>query len=151
GDRYYASYWVPDPGDVERIMQDYFEVDPPRFSSEVTGRMRLAPEAMADSDPLTEAKRSLRIAVQSASEQPYVAQQMAQHLRERGFEQVYIVPDWPTAQAQTQIIAQRGDTRQAGILEETIGLGMVIASSTGDLTSDITIRVGQDWSARLDI
>lgn len=152
GDRYYASYWVPEPEDVERIMRDYFKVGRSgRFSPDVADRISLTPEAMADSEPVLEAKRSLRIAVQSASEQPYVAQQMAQHLREDGFERVYVVPDWPTAQAQTQIIAQRGDTRKATILEQAVGLGTVVASSTGDLTSDITIRVGEDWSTRLDI
>ncbi|MGB3613396.1 MAG: LCP family protein [Elainellaceae cyanobacterium] len=150
GDRYYASYWIPDAQDVNRVMKDYFQVTGSQRSQTMADRITLTPDAMADSAS-NQPKQSLRIAVQNASEHPYSAQQMAQHLREQGYEQVYIVPDWPTAQAQTQIIAQRGDVRRATLLERAVGLGTVVSTSTGDLTSDITIRVGQDWSTRLDV
>ncbi len=109
-DEYFASYWIPDTGDVSRIMQDYFEVTPSR-SRPLTDRLTRA-EAAGAPDGVS-LQQTMRIAVQNASESPYSAQQMAQHLRDQGFERVYIVPDWPTTQAQTQIIAQRGDVRGA--------------------------------------
>ena len=47
------------------------------------------------------------------------------------------------------MIAQRGDIDGAGFLEAVLGAGKVVADSTGDLDSDITIRVGDDWTEQL--
>ena len=44
------------------------------------------------------------------------------------------------------MIAQRGDLNGAGFLEAVLGTGKVVADSTGDVDSDITIRVGDDWT-----
>ena len=48
-------------------------------------------------------------------------------------------------QRRTEVIAQRGDLDSARILESVLGIGQVVADSTGDLESDITLRVGEDW------
>ena len=148
-DRYYASYWIPDAQDVSRIMRDYFQATGSQQPQSITERITQGPDGAGAAS--AQSNQGLRVAVQNASENPYSAQQMAQYLREQGYEQVYIVPDWPAPQAQTQIIAQRGDRQRAAALEEVIGLGTTLSASTGDLTSDVTIRVGQDWSTRMDI
>ncbi|MGF1514450.1 MAG: LCP family protein [Elainellaceae cyanobacterium] len=152
GDKYFASYWVPDVRDVSRVMKDYFQATaPPRLSRPMAERLTLAPARANTLPEGSSFQQTLRIAVQNASEEPYSARQMAQYLREQGFEQVYVISDSPTAQAQTQIIAQRGDVRGAVMLEQILGLGNVVSTSTGDLRSDLTIRVGRDWSSSLDI
>lgn len=65
--------------------------------------------------------------------------------QKKNFQNVYIVPDWPDRLRQTQIIVQQGDQEAATLLKKVLGLGKVEASSTGDLESDLTIRIGEDW------
>lgn len=131
---YIASYWVLNPLEVEQVMRDFFEV----------GAYH---EVSLDSQSLSD----LRIAVQNATGYPRVATQVARYLRDQGFENVYVVEDWPTAQLETQIIVQRGDLQGGSRVEHILGLGRVLATSTGDLRSDLTIRIGQDWRDRPDI
>jgi hypothetical protein len=66
-------------------------------------------------------------------------------LASKNFRNVYIVKDWPDRQPQTQIIVQQGDLEAAATLKRILGLGRIEASSTGDIESDLTIRVGEDW------
>jgi LCP family protein required for cell wall assembly len=120
-----ASYWLMDPVGRDRVMQQYFDVDP---------------AGLADA----QATGTLRIAIQNASNHPTAASQMRQHLAQLGFHDTYIIDD-AQPQAQTVLIAQRGDLEAANTLHTTLGVGTVEADSTGDLESDITIRVGNDW------
>lgn len=131
-DEYIASYWMLDEAGRDQVMASYFE--------------RPMVGMMEDRQSL----RQLRIAVQNASGEPDIAHRAAAYLQAQGFDNVYVIQDWSDAQQQTQIIAQRGDLDSAQRLETTIGLGEVVAASTGDLESDITLRVGADWLDRID-
>lgn len=122
---YLASYWILDPEGRDQVMQDYFHV----------GTSAVAQRSL----------RNLRIAVQNASGEPQLAGQVADYLLEQGFSNVYVVQDSPSLQTQTQIIVQWGDLQGAARLEDILGVGQVIPASTGDLGSDLTIRVGEDW------
>lgn len=124
-DEYLASYWILDPEGRDQVMQDYFHV----------GTSAVAQRSL----------RNLRIAVQNASGEPQLAGQVADYLLEQGFSNVYVVQDSPSLQTQTQIIVQWGDLQGAARLEDILGVGQVIPASTGDLGSDLTIRVGEDW------
>lgn len=124
-DEFAASYWIMDPAGRDRVMKQYFDVAPLGYSdSQATG--------------------SFRIAIQNASSHPTAASQMRQHLAQLGFQDTYIVDD-ARPQAQTMLIAQKGDLEGANSLQAMLGMGVVEANSTGDLESDITIRVGNDW------
>jgi hypothetical protein len=95
-----------------------------------------------------EASRSLstlRIAIQNATEQPDIGYRVSEYLAAKGFENVYVVNDWPDRERQTQIIVQQGDLTQAAALKRVLGVGHIEAASTGDLESEITLRVGEDW------
>ncbi|NJL19943.1 MAG: LCP family protein [Leptolyngbyaceae cyanobacterium SM1_3_5] len=131
-DEYIASYWMLDEAGRDQVLASYFEMP-------MVGMME-------DRQSLTQ----LRIAVQNASGEPDVAHRAAAYLQAQGFDNVYIIQDWSDPQQQTQIIAQRGDLDSAQRLETTLGLGEVVAASTGDLESDITLRVGSDWLDRID-
>ncbi|MFM6310633.1 MAG: LCP family protein [Dolichospermum sp.] len=86
-----------------------------------------------------------KVAVQNTTNQPQLTQRVITYLNQKGFTNVYQVPDWPDTQRQTQIIVQKGN-RKAGIdLQKVLGLGQVEVSGNGDLESDLTIRIGQDW------
>lgn len=125
-DEYVASYWIMDPVGRDRVMQQYFDVDP----------------VMSSDTPIAE---TVRIAIQNASGNPTAASQLRQYLAEKGFNDTYIVNDLTTQQAQTDVIAQKGDLDAAETLQAMLGVGRVEADSTGDLESDITIRIGNDW------
>lgn len=126
---YSASYWLPDWEASAPIIQDFFQADAVGLYADNTSTY------ISD----------LRIAVQNASGEADVAAQVAQHLNARGFTNVYMIADWPDAARTTEVIAQRGDLNSAALVESVLGRGQVVAESTGDLDSDITIRVGQDW------
>jgi LCP family protein required for cell wall assembly len=124
---YIASYWLMDEVGRDQVMWEYFQVQP-------WGEFASQPDF-----------NHLRIAVQNATGEPELGRQVADYLVEQGFNHVYVVQDWPDAQSQTQIIAQRGDLQGAAMLENILGLGQIIPASTGDLESDLTVRVGIDW------
>jgi hypothetical protein len=79
---------------------------------------------------------------------PTRALQVARYLRENGFNNVYVIDDWSDTITRTEVVAQRGDVDSARMVESLLGVGRAVSESTGDLGSDITIRVGQDWSDR---
>lgn len=126
-----------------------FSKDPNSYWLNLTGQQNLlnnyvgvdVPGLKPDSRPVSQ----LKIAIQNASNQPQLTQKVIAYLQQKGFKNIYTVPDWPDSQRQTQIIVQKGN-RQAGFdLQKVLGLGLVETKSIGDLESDLTIRIGKDW------
>ncbi len=142
---YLASYWLMDNVGVSRVLNDYFGVSSVTYTSDYS---RLDDREGFEVD---RSVSDLHIAVQNATEYPQLASQVVRYLREQGFENTYVVRDWPAQQSQTQIIVQNGYLRGATMLEGILGVGQVIPASTGDLGSDLTIRVGDDWLQRPDL
>jgi LCP family protein required for cell wall assembly len=132
-----ASYWLLDPQGRDRVMQQYFQQEPPLAS--ITTDM--APDAGRSG-------QSLRIAVQNASNEPRAAQEVRRYLTTLGYRNVYITDDWAEKQVETQIVVQQGDLQGADDLRTMLGFGMIAADSTGDLESDLTLRVGDDWQTQ---
>ncbi|NJR49069.1 MAG: LCP family protein [Leptolyngbyaceae cyanobacterium CSU_1_3] len=125
-----SSYWILDPQGRDRVMHEYFKVSAVELTSE----------------PGTDlSSTNLRIAVQNASGQPEAAGQFIQYLNSLGYENAYPIQDWADQQSKTQIIVQKGDLQAAKLLRGALRFGSVEAASTGDLDSDLTIRVGNDW------
>ncbi|MFM7449471.1 MAG: LCP family protein [Leptolyngbyaceae cyanobacterium] len=124
-----ASYWIMNIQGRDRVMQQYFDVEPIGLTEEPSLQLN-----------------SFRIAVQNASNHPNAAFEMQEYLAQRGFTNVFLTTDWPDHQAKTQIIVQRGDIQGAESLQQALHLGIVTEDSTGDLDSDLTIRLGNDWT-----
>jgi LCP family protein required for cell wall assembly len=124
---YRASYWIVDPKGRDRVMQEYFK----NQSSSAAGE---------------ESSSSLRIAVQNASSDPDAVKEFMSYLVALGYSNVYQLPDWKDEQPKTQVIVQRGDLIAAKALQQSLKFGKVEATSTGDLESDLTIRIGDDWN-----
>lgn len=124
-----ASYWIMDSAGKDRIIREYFQQNSTLTSPEV------------ESDSATQ----VRIAIQNSTQNPELSNRVVEYLAEKNFHNVYIISDWPDRLRQTQIIDQQGDQKAAGILKKVLGVGKVEASSTGDLESDVTIRLGEDW------
>ncbi|MEM6254485.1 MAG: LCP family protein [Cyanobacteria bacterium P01_D01_bin.156] len=131
---YRASYWIADSNNVNDVMENFFDIE--------------ASGILTTDLPQRSISR-LKIAVQNASRDPYIAQTVVDHLRDEGFRNVYLIEDWPAINNQTNLIAQRGDINGAEFVEAVLGVGKVIAASTGHVDSDVTIRVGDDWSEQL--
>ncbi|MCC3410015.1 MAG: LCP family protein [Microcoleus sp. PH2017_10_PVI_O_A] len=131
------SYWILDAAGRDRIMTQYFKQGAADFAQE---RIR------NPSQPVSPA--NLKIAVQNASSNPKTAKTVASFLRKKGFDNVSVVKDWPDKQRQSQIIVQQGDLEAANLLQKAIGDGKIEASSTGEIESDLTLRVGEDWIKR---
>lgn len=126
---YVASYWLLDPVATQQVMNDFFGLD------------GIALLSNSDDQAIT----SLPIAIQNASGEPQVASAVADYLRQEGFRNVYVISDWSSQLQRTEVVAQRGDLESAEIVTSVLSIGRVVAESTGDLQSELTIRVGRDW------
>ena len=123
------SYWILDNRKLEKIMAQSF------------GVMRSAAPNSADNSPDT-----LRVAIQDSLSQVEGAKKATTVLSKAGYAQVFAASDrWTKPLDKTQIIAQNGDRVIAEKLRDALGIGEVLIESTGDLESDITVRVGKDW------
>ncbi|MEG5139492.1 MULTISPECIES: LCP family protein [unclassified Microcoleus] len=131
------SYWILDVAGRDRIMTQYFKQSVPDFAQ---GRFRNPSQSILPSN--------LKIAVQNASSNPKTAKKVAEFLTKKGFSSVSVVQDWPDKQRQSQIIVQQGDLEAANLLQKALGDGKIEASSTGEIESDLTLRVGEDLVKR---
>ncbi len=141
-EEYRASYWLSDPTVNSEIMRTYFDADMAEFISDADTSYYAPPSDWALSN--------LRIAVQNATDERYASSSMAEYLRDQGFVDVYVVPNWAEVDQQTSVVVQRGDVGSAREIQSILDLGQVVSESTGDIDSDITIRVGEDWLAQVD-
>ena len=134
-----ASYWIMDESKRDNILSSYFDVEPQsRWAREDRGW---------DNVSSSQSPYDVSIAVQNASDMPDQAYYMADYLRELGFSSVYVVNDWPDIVEETSIIVQQGDLDAAKLVERRLSLGNIDSASTGDLESELTIRVGSDWES----
>ncbi len=127
----YSSYWIMDEGGRDRILSQYFKLNSGEPSTAAVEEQGL---------PI-----DLKIAIQNASGNPKAGEKIADYLADQGFYNIYIIPQWPDQQRQTQIIVQRGDLSGAKQVKKLLGFGEVEAASTGQIGSDLTLRVGSDW------
>ncbi|MCP2728760.1 LCP family protein [Limnofasciculus baicalensis] len=126
-----ASYWIVDKEGKNRIVQDHFQKKPD------------FPSANTHPSP-----KQLRIAIQNATDNPEIANRISQYLTQKEFHNIYIVKDWPDRLSETEIIVQQGDLKAATSLKKILGIGKIEPSSIGELKSDLTIRIGEDWLNR---
>jgi LCP family protein required for cell wall assembly len=128
-----ASYWLPDWEASATILQTFLQTEGVGMYAD-----NASPRYVAN----------LRIAVQNASETSGAGTAMVNYLRENGFNNVYLSNNAPTLSRTTEVVAQRGDRESAEMLHSMLGQGRVLSESTGDLDSDLTVRVGQDWATQ---
>ncbi|MBR8837085.1 MAG: LCP family protein [Stigonema ocellatum SAG 48.90 = DSM 106950] len=126
-----------------------FSKDPNSYWLNLNGQMSLLndyvgvniPGLKPDMRPLP----SLKIAIQNASGKPQNTQKFIDYLKYKGLTKVYILPDSTDPQRETKIVVQKGNPQAGKELQKVLGFGQVLVSATGDLESDLTIRIGKDW------
>lgn len=128
-----ASYWILDPDNRARLMRDYFGATP-------------ATDDYVEVQNVTR----LRIAVQNATDRPDLSRQVVRELRDRGFEDIYVIGDSSEQLEQSELIVQQGDFENGRRLQALLGIETLVPASTGHLNSDFTLRLGADWFDRIE-
>jgi LCP family protein required for cell wall assembly len=123
--RHDVSYWIPHKRGIQRMVARYFDQG---FSE------------TREVDPAY-----LRIAIQNSTGQPDAASSLIKNLQEAGYRNISIDNNWHEPLRVTRIVAQQGDPHSATSIRRHLGLGEVRVESTGNLGSDVTIQLGQDW------
>jgi polyisoprenyl-teichoic acid--peptidoglycan teichoic acid transferase len=124
-----VSYWLPDPVGVQNMMAKYFDL------GEVKGT--------------TKSVKNLRIRVQDTGYYPDATKRLIAKLRKVGYENVQLDKDPKILKENletTEIIAQKGELVTSQDVANSLGVGRAEISTAGNLYSDITIKVGRDWT-----
>jgi LCP family protein required for cell wall assembly len=123
-----AGYWLPSHSDIDVMVRQYFG----RTSETYLGEDGSGTAAV-------------RVVVQDSTGDTYALQKLINLLGNVGYGNVYVEDkSWEQDLSDTRIIAQHGDVRNAEAIHKALGFGEVLVESTGNLESDITIRLGQD-------
>ncbi|MGP1375192.1 MAG: LCP family protein [Almyronema sp.] len=126
-EEYELSYWLPNYREIDTLVEQYF--------GHGIGQYQTA------ADP-----SYVRVAVQDSTGDEIAVQSLIDALYDSGYSNVFIDRDWNETLDVTRIIAQQGDLDSAETLHRFLGIGEVRVESTGNLDSDITIQLGQDWT-----
>jgi anionic cell wall polymer biosynthesis LytR-Cps2A-Psr (LCP) family protein len=138
-DESYTSYWFINELERDRIMHQYFK----QYSKNYI----LSTLESNTQDP--DFPFNLKIAIQNASGNTQAGEQLLNYFINKGFYNAYLVSDWPDEQQQTQIIVQQGDLNSAELLQNLLEFGKIEAASIGEIGSELTLRVGKDWSRKI--
>lgn len=127
---YSASYWIPDKERIATMMTQYFNIPAEGMQAVVVDPARL------------------RVAIQDSTGDDRAVRSLVNSLTEAGYRNVYIARRWSEPLDVTNIVAQQGDGSSAQTIRQALNVGEVRVESTGNLQSDITIQLGQDWLKR---
>ena len=122
-----VSYWLPNRYQITTMVAEHFD------HGEINVDTR-------SSNP-----SRLRIAIQDSTEDPEAVRRMVNHLMKAGYRRIFVGDPWNQTLDTTRILAQNGVDLGAATLRADLGMGEVLVESTGNLGSDITIVLGEDW------
>lgn len=117
--------WLVSESDRDRLVDEYFN--------------RAAQTPLKLSTP-----QELKIVVQNATNESDLGDRVVEYLGKKDFRHVRVSTEASDLIPKTEIIAQTGQKEAALTLKTVLGVGRVETSSTGDLDSDLTIRIGAD-------
>ncbi len=126
--RHDVSYWLPDKRRIQRMMAQHFD--------------------QGYSDTREVNPSFVRIAIQDSIGQPDAVQSLIKSLQKAGYRNISVENSWKEPLRVTRIVAQQGDKNSATGIHGHLGFGEVRVESTGSLSSDVTIQLGQDWLNR---
>jgi polyisoprenyl-teichoic acid--peptidoglycan teichoic acid transferase len=122
-----TSYWIADAQNIQNMMARYF--DHGTISME-------QPKA-----------EILKINIQDTSHFPDATNRLIKRLNKAGYQNVHLdnAPKIKEDLTTSQFIAQKGNPEVAEGLSQLLGFGEVKVDSSGNLYSDVTIKLGRDW------
>ncbi|XGV94512.1 MAG: LCP family protein [Leptolyngbya sp. BL-A-14] len=121
-----VSYWLPSAQRIQTMMAQHFN-----FGTASTS------DRLAD---------SIRVVIQDSTRQSKATQTVMSRLRQGGYGNVSVSDPKREPLNITRIVAQQGDVKSAEAVRRSLGFGEVRIESTGDLDSDVTVQIGQDWA-----
>lgn len=119
------SYWLPDRRRIQQMVAQHFD------------------QGYGDRTSLDPSY--LRVAIQDSTGKPSAVQDLVSTLKKAGYPNVAIDESSKEPLKITRIVAQQGDDSSANALRKALGVGDVRVESTGNIESDVTIQLGQDW------
>jgi polyisoprenyl-teichoic acid--peptidoglycan teichoic acid transferase len=122
---YSLSYWLISEENKSKIIEKFLN-------------------SQSSSPENNQSSQNIRIAIQNSTSNPELAKKLALFLEENQYSNVYVSNNSPYPTSVTKIIVQQGDYDSAKTLKNILNFGELESSSTGDIESDITIRVGDD-------
>jgi polyisoprenyl-teichoic acid--peptidoglycan teichoic acid transferase len=134
-DQFEASYWLPNQGKLDAMVTQYFGNTPPASPDGVTPSQGL--------DAEVESPANIQVAIQDSTGKLDTAK-LLKTLSAAGYNRGFVDNPWSQPLELTRIIAQQGDGRTAEAIRKALGFGEVQIESTGNLESNITIRIGKD-------
>lgn len=134
-DQFEASYWLPHQEKLDAMVAQYFG----NTSSTFSGGVNLSPDLEAEA----ELAANIRVAIQDSTGKLDTAK-LLETLSAAGYKGGFVDSPWSQPLELTRIIAQQGDGTSAEAIRKALGFGEVQIESTGNLESNITIRIGQD-------
>jgi polyisoprenyl-teichoic acid--peptidoglycan teichoic acid transferase len=122
-----TSYWLPDSSGIQNMMARYFDI----------GTLAAEPTKV----------ENLRINIQDTSHFPDATARLIKRLNKAGYQNVHLdnPPKIKEDLNTSQFIAQKGNPVVAEGLSQLLGFGEVKVDSSGNLYSDVTIKLGRDW------
>lgn len=126
-----TSFWLPHHRKISEIMAQHFGVG--EFD-----------------DGFVKDPSRVRIAIQDSTGDAQAVRSLIEHLNDMGYPRVTIASDWSEPLQSTRIVAQGGDDLIAAEMHSSLGFGEVRVESTGVLSTDVTIQLGEDWLVRSD-
>ncbi len=127
--RHSVSYWLPSSGGIHKMMAKYFDLGQ-------------APETVT-------AIQNLHIQVQDTGYYPDATRRLIAKLKKAGYQNIRLDKDPKVIKENletTQVVAQQGELSTSQNVVDSLGVGKAEISTAGNLYSDVTIRVGRDWS-----
>lgn len=124
-----VSYWLPNSVGIRNMMAKYFN--------------------LGQAQETVTAVKNLQIRVQDTGYFPDTTQRLISKLKKAGYQNVQLDKDPKVLKENletTQIIFQKGELVPSQAVADSIGVGQIEINTTGNLYSDVTIRVGKDWS-----
>ncbi len=140
-----VSYWLPNYQKINQVMTQHFNLPKEADDYAIADHQYASLEGTSD---VTNPR--IRIAVQDSTESQRALQSALDMLRKAGYSRVIASENWQDPLSTTRVIAQSGDDESAQEVRSILGVGKVVVESTGELNSDVTIQLGQDWKKRLN-
>ncbi|MNR80446.1 putative transcriptional regulator YvhJ [compost metagenome] len=137
GDRYTASFWLPNVDETRRIARSMLTDE---------GELTVAETPTGGPAVSAKVKRETRITVLNGTGRTGIANEAAQLLRSDGWTVWTVSTHSSSDVTRTRIISQKGDDAVGGAIAYTLGVqAEPVAASLGDIQSDFTVVLGQDF------
>lgn len=136
GDQYAASYWLPNVAETRAIARQMLTDE------------GLAPVARTREVPQVSLalKRETRITVLNGTGRSGIASEAAQILRTDGWTVWTVSTHSRSDVERTQVISQKGDDALGAAIAHALGVqAESVPASVGDITTDFTVVLGQDF------